>query len=107
MTSRLVSAFECIIENSVEPLCNNDKAEGYRILMEDSFNDFLNFLEEKGSITEFAHGFLAYDLYLYEVNEKGYYLNYYEEDFDKRNRLIDRVFGGEVDKYAELYKELN
>ena len=106
MTSKLVSAFECIINNTIEPLCEKDRQEGYQILVEDSFNDFLNFLQEKGSITDFAHGFLAYDLYQYEVDtETGEYLNYYEEDFDKRTKLIEKVFDGQVDDYAEDYED--
>ena len=104
MTSKLVSAFECIIESNVDELAEEDRQEAYRILVEESFNDFLEYLEDKGSISTSVREFLSFDMFLYEVDtETGAYLNYYEEDFDKRTKLIEKVFDGQVDKYAENY----
>lgn len=106
MTSKLVSAFECIIESNVDELAGEDRQEAYRILVEESFNDFLEYLEDKGSISTSIREFLSFDMFLYEVDTKtGAYLNYYEEDFDKRTKLIEKVFDGQVDDYAENYTE--
>lgn len=103
--SELVSAFKCILENKVEPLAEADRQEAYTILVEEPFSEFLDYLEEKGSIDKDIKDFLSFDMYLYEINEKGHYLNYYEEDFDKRNELVEKVFDGQVDEYAENYEE--
>ena len=89
---------------SVEPLAEADRQEAYTILVEKSLDDFLDYLKDKGSISKSIREFLGLDMFLYEVDETGYYLNYYEEDFDKRNELIEVVFDGEVDKYAENYE---
>ena len=102
--SELVSAFKCILKNKVEPLAEADRQEAYTILVEEPFSEFLDYLENKGSIDKNIKDFLSLDMYLYEVNEKGNYINYYEEDFDKRNELIEVVFDGTVDEYGENYK---
>ena len=103
--SELVSAFKCIIENKVEPLAEADRQEAYTILVEEPFSEFLDYLEYVGSIDKDIKDFLSFDMFLYEVDDNGNYLNYYEEDFDKRNELIEVVFDGQVDKYAENYKD--
>ena len=103
--SELVSAFKCILKNQVEPLAEADRQEAYRILVEENFDDFLGYLEYTGSISTSVREFLSFDMFLYEVNEKGHYLNYYEEDSDKRNELIEIVFDGQVDKYANNYED--
>lgn len=103
--TKLVSAFKCILKNRVEPLAEADRQEAYAILVEESFEEFLYFLETKGSIDERIRHFLGLDMYLYEVDDNGNYLNYYEEDFDKKTKLIEKVFDGQVDKYAENYEE--
>ena len=104
MTSKLVSAFECIIENNIEALAEVDRQEAYRILVEENLDDFLGYLEEKQAISKSIREFLSFDLYQYEIEtETGNYLNYYEEDFDKRTKLIEKVFDGQVDDYAENY----
>ena len=102
--SKMVSAFKCILNHNVEPLAEADRQEAYNILMKESLDDFLGYLEDKRSISKCIREFLGLDMFLYRVAETGYYLNYYEEDFDKRNELIEVVFDGEVDKYAENYK---
>lgn len=102
--SELVSAFKCILKNKVEPLAEADRQEAYTILVEEPFSEFLDYLEDKGSMDKIIKDFLSLDMYLYEINEKGYYLGYYEEDFDKRNELIEVAFDGQVDKYAENYE---
>ena len=104
MTSKLVSAFEYYL-TTIDPLLEDYAEEGYKILMEESFDTFLEFLEEKGSIPKSAQEFFTFDAYLYEIDEEGNYLNYYEENFDKRNEIVERAFGGEVDKYAQTYNE--
>ena len=93
------------IKNKVEPLAEEDRQVAYAVLVEESFSEFLDYLEDKGSIDKRTKDFLCYDMYLYEVNEKGYYLNYFEEDFDKRNELIEVVFDGTVDEYGENYED--
>ena len=106
MTSKLVSAFECIIESNVDELAEEDRQEAYRILVEENLDDFLGYLEDKGSISTSVREFLSFDMFLYEVDtETGNYLNYYEEDFDKRTKLIEKVFDRQVDKYAENYED--
>lgn len=102
--SELVSAFECILKNKVEPLAEADRQEAYTILVEEPFSEFLDYLEDKGSINKNIKDFLSLDMYLYEVNEKGHYLGYYEEDFDKSTELVEKVFDGQVDEYAENYE---
>ena len=102
--SELVSAFKCILKNQVEPLVEVDRQEAYNILVEESLDDFLGYLEDKGSINKRIREFLGLELFLYEIDDNGNYLNYYEEDFDKRNELIEVVFDGQVDKYAENYE---
>lgn len=102
--SELVSAFKCILNHNVESLAEADRQEAYTILVEEPLDDFLGYLEDKGSINKSIREFLSFDMFLYEVDETGYYLNYYEEDFDKRNELIEVVFDGQVDKYAENYE---
>ena len=103
MNSKMVSAFDYYL-TTITPLLEKDSQEGYTILVEESFDTFLEFLEEKGSIPKSAQDFFTFDSYLYEVDDKGKYLNYYEEDFDKRNQIVEKAFGGEVDKYARIYE---
>lgn len=103
--SKLVSAFDCILNHNVEPLAEEDRQEAYNILVENSLDDFLGYLEDKRSISKSIREFLGLDMFLYEVDETGYYLNYYEDDFDKRTQLVEKVFDGQVDKYAKNYKE--
>ena len=105
MTSKLVSAFNFVLNHWVKPLAEEDRQEAYSILMGESLDDFLFFLETKGSIDERTRHFLFFDIFLYELDDNGEYLNYYEEDFDKRNELIEKVFDGQVDDYAENYTE--
>ena len=102
--TELVSAFKCILNNQVEPLAEADRQEAYTILVEESLDDFLGYLEDKGSINKRIREFLGLEIFLYEVDDNGNYLNYYEEDFDKRNELIEKVFDGQVDEYAENYE---
>lgn len=103
--SELISAFECILTNKIKPLAEEDRQEAYNILVEEPFSEFLDYLEDKGSIDKNIKDFLSLDMYLYEVNEKGNYINYYEEDFDKRNKLVEVVFDGTVDEYGEAYED--
>ena len=102
--SEMVSAFKCILKNKVEPLAEADRQEAYTILVKEPFSEFLDYLEDKGSTDKAIKDFLSLDMYLYEVNEKGYYINYYEEDFDKKTELVEVVFNGQVDEYAENYE---
>lgn len=103
--SEMVSAFKFVLNHWVKPLAEEDKQEAYNILMGESLDDFLFFLETKGSIDERTRHFLFFDMFLYELDDNGEYMNYYEEDFDKRNALIEVVFDIQVDKYAENYKD--
>ena len=102
--SKLVSAFELILYNEIGVLKEQDRQEAYKVLVEEYFCEFLDYLLEKEVMNEKVRYFLATDMYLYEIDtETGEYLNYYEEDFDKRNKLIEKVFDGNVDKYANNY----
>ena len=103
--SKLVSAFDSIIENVVIPLAEEDRQEAYRVLVEETLTDFLYYLFEKEVIDDNVKSFLSVDMFLYEVDENGKYLNYYEDDFDKRTKLVEKVFDGQVDKYADNYTE--
>ena len=106
MTSKLVSAFECIIDNKVGTLAEEDRQNAYRILVEDTLGEFLGYLEDKEVIDKHIREFLSLELFQYEVDrETGEYLNYYEEDFDKRTKLIEKVFDGTVDEYGEAYED--
>jgi hypothetical protein len=44
-------------------------------------------------------------MFLYELDEDGQPTNYFEDDYDKRKLLLEKVFNGEIEKYAEIYKE--
>lgn len=103
--SELVSAFKCILKNKVEPLTEADRQEAYNILVEESLGEFLGYLEDKGCIDKHIRSYLSFELFLYEVDDNGEYMNYYEEDFDKRNELIEVVFDGTVDEYGEAYED--
>lgn len=107
-TSKLVSAFECILNNKVGVLKESNRQEAYKILVEEYFCEFLDYLEEKNVIDNNTKLFLSMEMYLYEIDSMtGEYLNYYEEDFDKRNKLIEKVFNENIDEYAEKYNNEN
>lgn len=104
MATKLVSAFESIM-NCISPI-PKEKAQGlYKVLAEDSLDDFINELCYEDCICKEFATFLKLDIYRYEYDENGNYTNYYEEDYDKHARLLEVVFGGKIKEYANNYKE--
>lgn len=102
--SEMVSAFKFVLNHWVKPLAEEDKQEAYNILMGESLDDFLFFLETKGSIDERIRHFLFFDMFLYDLDDNGEYMNYYEEDYDKEAELEKVIFDGDMDKYAMNYR---
>lgn len=101
---KLVSAFDFYMAQVV-PLEEEYRQEAYTIFVEDSLDEFIDYCTEKGSISEGGQKFFHYDMFLYELDEDGQPTNYFEDDYDKRKLLLEKVFNGEIEKYAEIYEE--
>ena len=101
---KLVSAFEYFMALS-EPLTENKRQEAYKIFVEESFDELINFCEEDGCISPECANFLHFDMFLYEVNKKGHYLNNYETDYDKQVVFLNKIFNNQIEEYAKNYKE--
>ena len=102
--SKLVSAFEYFMSIS-EALPKSQRQEAYRIFVEEQLDDLINFCKENGCISPECADFLHFDMFLYEVNERGHYLNYYEVDYDKQVIFLNKIFDHEIEEYAKNYKE--
>ena len=101
---KLTTAFEYFMSLS-EALPRNQRQEAYKIFVEEQFDELINFCEENGCISRECAEFLHFDMFLYEVNEKGHYLNYYEVDYDKQVKFLNKIFDNEIEEYAKNYKE--
>ena len=104
MAEKLVSAFEFYMAQVV-PLREEYRQEAYKIFVEESLDEFIDYCADKESISEGGQKFFHYDMFLYELDEQSQPTNYFEDDYDKRSKLLDKVFNGEIQKYADNYKE--
>ena len=103
METKLVSAFDVLVAQ-ILPLDDKYCQEAYKYLVEESFDEFLNFCSENGCFNKQTLEFLKFDVYVYEVDKDGNYVNYYEEDFDKRNKIVEKIFNN-INKYANVYEK--
>jgi hypothetical protein len=71
----------------VEPLHKNQLREAYEIMLDYSFEDFLNFCVECGCFTAMQSQTLFDGIVMWEDLEG----NYWEEDYDKLMELYDKV----------------
>ena len=100
----LVSAFDFFLAHNTNSITDEaKKQEAYDIFVEESLDDFLGFLLENNFIDKLCYEFMTYDLFLYELGEDNTYLNYYEEDYDKQVKLLNKVFDNNVEKYAKKH----
>lgn len=95
----LISAFEKAIQLS-EPLKEEYRQEAYNIFAEDSFDEFLKYCWEHDALLLFSYNVFRYDVYVYDSEED----NYYEEDYDKKVKILDKIFDGKIEEYAKNYE---
>lgn len=103
--SNIVPCWNFVLETQIEPIKKEDRPEAYNILVEESFDEFLEYARDKGAIlSDRILTYLQLECYDYEINSHEY-LNYYEENYDKRNQLLDVLFDYEIDEYTKELKE--
>ena len=85
--SNLVSCWEKCM-SIITPLKAEDVEMGRRILNEDSFTEFLQYCKEKGCFpTDVVYTLVRYDVSVYEIDG-----NYEEEDYDRKEQLLNIIF---------------
>lgn len=97
---RLVNAYDYALCRT-QPLNEEDMQEAYKIYAEEYFGDFLDFLVEKGSITEYIRSVFNTYCYDYDLDDE----NYYELNLDRVELLLNKVFDNNVSEDADKYAE--
>ena len=90
---RLVSCWEKCL-TLVTPLAVDKVAEGKEIFTEDSFTEFLIFCRDNGCFpTSDVYTLIRYGVCVYGIGDEDN--NYFEEDHDRKEQLLDILFTNE------------
>jgi hypothetical protein len=101
----LLPTYEFILKTQIKPLREDLREEAYKILVEETFDEFLEFANDNLSLSGNALKYLLYDCYVFEVDEDGEYTNYNEVNPEKRKDIVNILFDGKINKYGDKYKE--
>ena len=98
---RLVNCFDYALCKT-EPIPEEHREEAYKIYAEESFYDFLLYLNsDLGIITDGCMEVFNLFCFDYDLDEE----NYYELNLDRTNLLLNILFDNNVQEYADRYAE--